>query len=235
MNVAGKPADAIYAFLRSLPLFSSLDDRTIRTVTAACSLRRVQKGRVVFLIGDPADALYLVQSGKVVQYPGGLGELEIVIGDIRAGDFFGDMGILLDEPHVASAVAAEDTVLVIMPRGVFLSILKSHAGACLFLLKTYARWLIQGGEAQAVWTLQGAQGKLAYYLLTKKKEEQRGGHIAVTQDEIALNCGVARQTVTRTFSEWRKAGWVTTSRGRIVAVNEAALAAVVARARSETK
>jgi CRP-like cAMP-binding protein len=58
MNVARNPADAIYAFLRSLPLFSSLDDRTVHTVAASCSLRHVQKGRIVFLIGDPADALH---------------------------------------------------------------------------------------------------------------------------------------------------------------------------------
>jgi len=235
MSVAGNPADPIYAFLRSVLLFRSLDDGTVCTIAASCSLRKVQKGRAIFRMGDPADAIYLVKSGKVAQYPSGLSELDMVIGDICPGGFFGEMGMLTDQPHVASAVASQNAVLVAVPRGIFLSLVRGHIGVCMFLLKTYACWLIQGGEAQVAWTLLGAPGRLAYYLLEKKKDEKRGDTLAITQDEIALNCGVARQTVTRTFSEWRKAGWISTSRSRVVSVNEAALKAVINRAQSEVE
>ena len=73
----------------------------------------VPGGAVIFRRGEPADAMYLVFEGRVhlTRLSPGTGSGSVLLAQIGAGDFFGDMALLDHEPHVADAVAAEAAAL----------------------------------------------------------------------------------------------------------------------------
>jgi len=73
----------------------------------------VEKGRVIFEEGQPGRTAYRVLSGKVQIYvnrPNG----RVVLGEIEAGDIFGEMAILQDRPRSASACTIETVELEVL-------------------------------------------------------------------------------------------------------------------------
>jgi PAS domain S-box-containing protein len=59
-------------------------------------------GEVIFREGDPADCLYIIQSGKVTVYREEAGR-EIVLAELGAGESFGDMGVFMGPVRSESA------------------------------------------------------------------------------------------------------------------------------------
>ena len=66
---------------------------------------------VIFRVGDPGDAMFLVLAGTVrlsVCLPD---KPEETVAVVAAGEFFGDMALLDHEPHVVQATTVQDTTL----------------------------------------------------------------------------------------------------------------------------
>jgi CRP-like cAMP-binding protein len=64
-------------------------------------------GSVVFNEGDPADRMYVVQSGTVALSIG-----DRVVETVAAGGLFGEIAVIDREPRSGSALAESDTILV---------------------------------------------------------------------------------------------------------------------------
>ncbi len=95
------------AFLRTVPLFEEMPGPELRRVAEMLSGVEVLSGDVVFHKGDPGADLYIVRRGVVSIRDGAV---EVSAAD--AGDFFGELALLDDEPRSADAVAAEDCSLL---------------------------------------------------------------------------------------------------------------------------
>jgi ATP-binding cassette subfamily B protein len=104
------------AYLRSVPLFSQLDDEALTRIAGLLHAEQAGTGREVVHIGDPADRFYLIVSG----------ELEVVVPDVAggeqrlatlsAGDYFGEMGLLRDVPRNATVRATTGAHLLSLSR-----------------------------------------------------------------------------------------------------------------------
>jgi CRP/FNR family cyclic AMP-dependent transcriptional regulator len=77
-------------------------------------------GQRIFNQGDPGDAAYIVQEGRVGIYlrPGDTDE-EVELGTIELGGLFGEMAVIDGGQRMASAVALGKTVLLRVPKDVF--------------------------------------------------------------------------------------------------------------------
>ena len=109
--------------LASVPLFSSLDKRTIN--------RLAQDGkRRVYAPGDPivrqdatATALYVIVRGKVRVHEGEDGP---TLGELHAGDFFGELALIEKHPRTASVTAIDETECVLFVAWEFTALLTEH-------------------------------------------------------------------------------------------------------------
>lgn len=68
------------------------------------------RGSVMIHQGDPADALYLIESGQVVVEQSGQ-----TIASLGEGDFFGEMALLTSQPHRADVRAITPTDVLMLP------------------------------------------------------------------------------------------------------------------------
>jgi len=94
------------AFLRTVPIFEEMPGPELRRVAEMLTAVEVHADEVIFKKGDPGDALYIVRRGAVAIRDGKI-ELSVA----RAGDFFGELALLDNEPRSADAVAVEDASL----------------------------------------------------------------------------------------------------------------------------
>ena len=220
-------------FFASVPLFHGLEKSTLLSLCQVCQIRRVSKGHVFFRRGDSAEFMYLIYAGSVTEFASGPNELELVVKVRRSGDYFGEMGMLIDEPHLVTSIATHShTTVVIIPRSEFLYRVRTEEKIMKHLFKTLAERLKRSSERLIAHTYMDANSYLAYSLLRQEKEEGNQGFVKVSQEFLAQRCGLARQTVARILGEWRRDGWISTGRGKIeiknrTALNELVLDAVI--------
>jgi CheY-like chemotaxis protein len=77
--------------------------------------RKFHAGQVVFNEGDAGDMAYVVESGRISIFKT-LDGRQVVLGQIGANGVFGEMALIDDEPRMASAMAAEDTICLVIPK-----------------------------------------------------------------------------------------------------------------------
>ena len=97
--------------LRSVPLFASVDETFLALLNARVELVTFGKGQVICKQGDAADAFYLIRSGMVKvsnAMPGG----EMVRTYLGRGDYFGEIGLLFNQPRTATCTALDTVSLV---------------------------------------------------------------------------------------------------------------------------
>ena len=102
--------------LAAVPFFSGLDAASIDRVGRGMRTRRFRRGEVIFHLGDPGDALFIVTSGAIkIMLPSDTGD-EAILATLRAGDVFGELALLDGAPRSATAVALEPSETLILPR-----------------------------------------------------------------------------------------------------------------------
>jgi CRP/FNR family transcriptional regulator len=72
--------------------------------------KSLRAGQIVFSEGDPGDAMYVVIQGLVQIYRDTTSG-RVVLAKIGAGQFFGEMALMRDQPRSATAVALTETAL----------------------------------------------------------------------------------------------------------------------------
>ena len=206
-----------------LALFHGLSAEALEKVAQASRFRQIPKGSLIFFQNDPAEALYIVLWGSVsilLTSPNGR---ELVIREVREGDFFGETALILKKPRSAAAVAREKCELMILPAAVFHEVLAGELAFALNLLRGISEQFYLGAERESALAFLDAPARLARVLLQLDQQAENSGSIAISQEELARRTGLSRQTAAKFLGRWRRAGWLVTGRGRIVLLNHAAL------------
>lgn len=79
--------------------------------------RSVKKGEKVFAEGDAGDAAFVVEVGSIVIVKNIEGT-DMRLATVGPGELFGEMAILDGSPRMARAEALEESLLLVVPRGV---------------------------------------------------------------------------------------------------------------------
>lgn len=96
--------------------------------------RQYDDGEIIFEEGAPGHSMYFVQTGAVRLDRGGQ-----PLHTVRAGDFFGEISMLIDGPRTAAAVAAAaDTRVIEISRENFETILRDYPRVAVTILKELA-------------------------------------------------------------------------------------------------
>ena len=112
--------------LRSVSLFADLKAKELRIVDGLLHERSYVADEVVFDEGEDGQALYVEFSGEVlIVHPtdGGDG----LVATVKSGEFFGDMALIDKWPRAAQARAAAPTVVGVLFRSDFQTLMETHA------------------------------------------------------------------------------------------------------------
>jgi len=223
MKTRGESESEIIKFLRNIPLFSELSESSATTLARACRFQQIKKGEILFFQSDASEQAYIVRSGImsiVLNSPDGR---DMVINEMRAGEMFGELGILTKQPRSTSAIARTDSEILAIPSQAFIWLIDEAPQLTRRLLDITASRLQRSGEREGALAFMDAQARLARLLLELDKQEHEKGYITISQEELAHHTGLIRQTVAKALGKWRRDGWLITGRGRIMLLDHKAL------------
>jgi len=127
-------------FLKHVRLFEDLDKKSLEAIANSAVEQSYRPGEDVVKQGDTGVGAFIIRSGRVevVQERGGTSER---IGELKAGDVFGEMALLDEFPRSATVRAIEPTTCLGIQRWHFRGILESHPQLALALLPVLTRRL----------------------------------------------------------------------------------------------
>ena len=213
----------VLASLAAIPFFGGLEPEALDRLAASMRSRRFRRGEVIFHVGDPGDALFVIVSGEVkISLPSETGD-EAILATLRPGDVFGELALLDGAPRSASATALTPTETVILPRDRFRELIATEAGFRDALLASIA------GELRRLTThveelhFLDITGRLAAQLV---RLAQDGGmpladgslrlRTNLTQADLAAMVGCTRQSVNKLLGQFTDDGLIRLERDAIV-------------------
>lgn len=108
---------------------------------SAYSAVQYAAGAVIFREGDSGSAMYVIESGEVEISRSARGLQPVAI--LAAGDFFGEMAILEDQPRFATATARTDCLLRAVDREGFAELLRQDLETTVRIMRNFAGRLRQ--------------------------------------------------------------------------------------------
>lgn len=100
-------------------------------------------GEMIFDEGDPGEVLFVVQSGEIEISRQDAGGERRTVARLSAGDFFGEMSVVLGEPRTARAVAATPCRLLELDRETFEAMCVERPEIAIRVLQRLATRLIE--------------------------------------------------------------------------------------------
>ncbi|MEM4368122.1 MAG: cyclic nucleotide-binding domain-containing protein [Candidatus Anstonellales archaeon] len=111
--------------LRKVNFLSVVSMETIDKIISRFFKKSVKKGTVIIKEATVGEAFYVIKKGRCIVYKkGGLFFTKKIV-ELKEGDFFGEMSLILDEKTSASIKALEDTELFVLLKNSFLEILNN--------------------------------------------------------------------------------------------------------------
>ena len=212
-NIPSTPAGA-EEFLRSLPLFSALDQEQISEVAAHTHRREFARGVTLFHQDMPGTMMYMIESGSVRVVSIGHTGQELTLNVLGPGDIFGELSILDGEHRSATAITLAPTVVWLLSQADLSRFMNEYSPvnqAMIQLLVDRVRLTARSLEAM---TFQDVLGRLAFELLSladrSGKPSEQGIEITIplTQVDLATMVGATRESVNKSVSILRTRGLI---------------------------
>jgi CRP-like cAMP-binding protein len=116
------------AFLERVPSFAILGRDALRILAIGAESRYVHGGEVLFTVGDPADAGYVIQDGSFTLKTDNT-EASAAAMTATRGTLLGELALLTETTRPVTATAAEPSTVIRVPRSLFLKMLEGFPDA----------------------------------------------------------------------------------------------------------
>jgi len=144
-NTAGLVKESEKALLQELhtvPLFSGLKDKQLKSVLASGKQQSYPEGKVIVGEGEGGVGFYLILDGGVEVRRKGR-----TVAKLGSGNFFGEMSLLDSNPRSSDVVAVAPTTCLVLSSWEFQGLVESHKEIAMNLLKTLIHRLRESNKA----------------------------------------------------------------------------------------
>ena len=191
---------------------SSQDARFLRE---KATQRSFQTGEAVFLQGDPAEALYLVEEGRIKLSKVLEDGSEILLDIRRAGDFLGEYLFSETETeYPASAWCMENTRIQELTRQLFQEIVRESPDIGLHIIRRLGQQICSLTSRVGSMSIPRLEDRLYRVLEDMAREhgirDERGFVIQfpITHEELSFLVGAHRVSITRALKSLKDSGYI---------------------------
>ena len=221
--------------LARIPFFKEAGEIDFARFDRRCSWRRYEENEVVVDFEDTSSDVYFIISGEVrvlIRTPAGK---EIILAEMKGGQFFGELSAIDDTPRSANVTALTRAELCIMPATVFRELVFESKTICDKVLRLLTSRIRESNTRLTEHSIFDIKHRLYSELL--RLAHGRSGHdgqLIVSPPPfhhvLAARIGCRREQVTRELSSLSQEGLVEKSRGGLVILKPKVLQARLAEA-----
>lgn len=184
---------------------------------------RLPAGQVLFRPGESVKGYVIVLSGRVDVSLTGASGRELLLYSVVPGQscIQSTLGLLGGGDYTAEAVTQTATELVLMPRDLFLSLTDSSPAFRAVVFRAFAGRMQNMMQLIEKVAFRRVECRLAERLLALA--DSAPGPLHVTQAELAVQVGTAREVISRRLEAWARRGLVRTGRGMVEILDGEAL------------
>jgi CRP/FNR family transcriptional regulator len=198
-------------------ILENLSDEIRKAIISNGHTRTFNANAEIFAEGEKAEFLPIVVAGRVkmVRYPEP--GKELIIGMVGAGEIFAIPPALDGKRFPATAVAMEDSRLLLIPREKFLRLKDQFPDLAALILERMCGLLRERSETIQMLATSSAEQRIAATLLRLAGEIPHGGVKKIThrRQDIAEMSGLTTESTIRSIRRMAKNGLFDIIRGKI--------------------
>lgn len=212
----------IIELFRNIQLFASLNDEELEEIQAKVQVKRFHKNELILCEENTNQVMYVILRGKVKVVQTTEDGKEVILAIHRTGDFFGEVSLIDSKTMPAIVMAKEDSLIAIISRDEFYSLLYSQDKVLDVLLRILCSRLRDSWERIQLLSFTNASQRIK--MLFAALAGEYGGKtkegtlldIKLTHQDIADMAGVSRETVTRAIDRLNKEGEIKIMKNRSI-------------------
>jgi CRP-like cAMP-binding protein len=189
--------------------------------------REYAAGAIVFLEGDIARGFYCLHYGWLKEVKISPEGREQILQYLGPGEIFNYMGIFVDRPNPATAIALEPAGVWLLQRDSFHSVLVTNPFLGLRVAEALADYVVHLVKLVSDLSLHTVEARLAQRLLEQAEADVVYRQSWATQAEMAARLGTVPDVIGRALQKLVEEQLIRVERQRIWILNRAGLAAKV--------
>ncbi|MDF2547249.1 Crp/Fnr family transcriptional regulator [Anaerosolibacter sp.] len=213
------------ALIKHMPIFSQLSDESLEKIAAITVEKKYRKGTIIFMEGDPGEAIFFIKSGKVKISKTSSDGRELILNIYGDGDVFAEVTIFNDVQYPATSEVIEDAVVGMIMNKDLEELVKRDADLALQIIKILNKRLYMSQMKLKQMALSDTYVRTAQMIIKLAHEHGIEKNNAIelklelSRQELANMIGTARETVSRALGQFKKEGSIDISGKKIVVKN----------------
>jgi CRP-like cAMP-binding protein len=214
------------------PFLRGLGPAERRLMVAGGQRKTLERDQMLFRAGDPAEAFFVVTSGRVKLVRHTSQGKEMMLHLVEPGQSFAEAAILGDGTYPATAIAVEPCEVWGWKRSRLLSMFEGSPELALGFALSISVWTRRLAQQLELLTQRRVEERLAIYLQGRAgaRALQAGDEIPLHEPRhlIAAQLGTGPEVLSRTFRRLEEQGVITTDGRRVKILDAEGFAALAA-------
>jgi CRP-like cAMP-binding protein/FixJ family two-component response regulator len=200
-------------------LTSFLDDAgrilNLKRLIGGKKVTTVKKKTELFAEGDAPTSVFLLQSGEIKVSRLHQDGKELITNLYTKNSFFGFEAILENAPYTESAVAVQDSEVIIIPKEDFLTLVYSHPDVSAAFISMLCKKVVEKENALLNLAYSSVRQRTASALLKSMDRKDEKGLINIAREDLARIIGTASESVIRVMADFKDEGLIVVESGKI--------------------
>jgi CRP-like cAMP-binding protein len=221
--------------LARITLFRSVDPAKIELLDSQCTWCRAVRNQWVIDYQDTSNDVFFVISGTLRVKIQSISGREVFLREINAGEFFGEIAAIDNQPRSSGIMALTDVTYARMPAPVFRKVVHGYPDVCDQLLALLARYVRTMSNRVNEYTTLDARHRIYAELLRLSRPEPGKPTQAIVSPppihaDLAARVSIRRESVARELKALERSGLLEKRRGALVLTDTARLRQLIAEA-----
>lgn len=197
-------------YLRQISIFSELESEFLEEIYKISRVRKYEKGRIIFMEGEPGEAFFYIKSGLVKISKLSRDGREHILHVLNEGHVFAEVTLFSNTEYPATAEVLEDAEIGIIKNEDLEKVIKENPDLSLQMIKYLNKRLVEAHMKIRNLALYDTYERTAQALVKlaedygKKSSKGVNLDINISRQELANIVGTTRETVIRALTAFKK-------------------------------
>ncbi len=208
--------------IRRVPLFSMLTNEQALAIAGSVIKRRFRRGELVVEQGRKSNTLFILLNGRAQVLTSGTRGREVILAELKAGDYVGEMSMIDNEPHSATVRCEIQTDMLMLGRTEFARCLPEKPSLSYPILHGLVRRLRGADRQIESLALFDVYGRVARTLLEMAEDIDgvKTVRTKVSRQHMAKVVGASRVMVSRVMKDLEARGVIETQEDGSVQIKD---------------